>query len=649
MVSIRKKANKKSSGFPLRRKGRGQGGFNGDKEKVGLVAAGLCMCLFVAFLYNVAFSESSGEPSRAALESLRRTKRHPVLMETTEDNDASGNSGNGNNVDDPNHPPITHKKKIVPMGDGMNAIALDIISTLDCASVFADVEQEMKRERPYPIDDELSGDSQQQPGRDDNSRRDNSSNGRRRRRLQQHGDDGGFADFGSGGGDNVKKQKNEGGDDSVPEERWGDQVKGAARDNIDIDADPVKDEYGYDAAENMDKNYLDDFVLEKDDDYAYGHYLDPSAKHLFCLAATESPPAAVAKEIACDAGKRKRRTLLDLWSAARAQMSQDLLLSVLDLAREQNVWIQGKNYNIWTPKKDEGSRFMVTIFLDSKKDVDNGGLYGLEDALGPGKVFVDVGSCLGLTCLVINNKYPGTKIVSIEPASPNWLLQEINLRCNLPKKEFKKIKVVLAGVGTNTDDEDDLMAKLMWRPTSTTSTRSWTPADEHKPDDIELIVRLRKLKSILAEADVLPTPTHPHIHIDVMNLDCQGCEYNLVPALSEEEYEEIPTVIGNAHWGYIKPNKLPSSERGKITHQRMCQHENIARHTKECCAFPDLPVQSSIPGTVLQNHDSKNSESTVSDVVDDELCADFPEWAKEHYLNDIPDDFNWFELSSQGL
>jgi len=139
---------------------------------------------------------------------------------------------------------------------------------------------------------------------------------------------------------------------------------------------------------------------------------------------------------------------------------------------------------------------------------------------------------------------------------------------------------------------------------------------------------------------------------DVLNLDCQGCEYNVIPALSEEEYERIPTVTGGVHWGYIKPNKLPSSARGRTTHQRLCSHENIAKRTKECCAFPDLPVKSSVPGEILQKADDTKGgfppgESTVSDIIADGLCDNFPEWAKEHYLNDVIDDFNWFELSSQ--
>lgn len=619
MVSIRK-TKQTGSRFQLRRKGRRGGVY--DKEKVGLIVAGLCIGIFGVFLYSVAFSESSSVEPRGVLESLRKTKQHPVLVETTED-------GDGDALPDPNHPPVPHHRKIVPMGDGMNAIALDIVSTLDCVTLLEEAEKSIKQGYSFggdpfhdAMDDGIDGYGEQ----------------RQRRRLLQHGDDGGFADFGDNNKAEEQQQQpkeGEADDDFIPEEKWGDQAAGLGDQAAGGDQE-LNDGGG------VKHGAVDDYMGVGD---FYGGYFYPSAKHLFCLAASETPSEAITKEIKCDAGKKKRRTLLDLWSAARAQMSEELLLSVLDLAREQTETILGKSYNLWAPKGDEGLPYMVST-LNSHKDADNGGLDGLEESLGPGKIFIDVGSCLGLTCLVINRKYPGTKIVSLEPASPNWLLQELNLRCNLPKKELKKIKVILAGVGSNTDEEDDLMAKLMWRPSSTTSTRSWTPADEHKTRDVELTVRLRKLKSILAEADVI-RPTH----VDVMNLDCQGCEYNLIPALTKEEYEEIPTVMGEVHWGYINPSKLPSSERGKITHQRLCAHENIARGTKECCAFPDLTVKSSVPGEILQtDNDSKKfppRESTVSDVIAENMCDDFSEWAKDHYLNDVPDDFNWFELSSQ--
>lgn len=409
------------------------------------------------------------------------------------------------------------------------------------------------------------------------------------------------------------------------------------------DDDDVSEKWGALIEKEQDGSPLDDFA----DDYKFGGggaFVDLSAKHLLCIAAAENPPEVVTNKISCDGSKGKRKALLQFWSSARSQMSLDLMKKVLDLARESNQMIQGRYYNLWAPSGDDGLLYMVNT-LNSNENVDRGGLNGLEGALGPGKIFVDVGSCLGLTCLVVNNKYPGTKIISIEPASPNWLLQELNLRCNLSQREFKNITIMLEGVGKNNDEEDNMMSKIMWKPTTTTAARSWTPKAEYNKDvDEELIVRLRNLKSILAEANIV-APTH----IDVLNVDCQGCEYNMIPEMSTEEFEEIPTVTGQVHWGYIQSNKLPSSRRGSITHERLCGHENIARSTKECCAFPDTPVKSSTPGEVLEKNDDKEflpREITVSDVIADKLCDDFEEWTTKHLLNDVNDDFNWYELSS---
>jgi FkbM family methyltransferase len=353
----------------------------------------------------------------------------------------------------------------------------------------------------------------------------------------------------------------------------------------------------------------------------------------------QTPPSTITSELKCDAAGTKRQTLLDLWSAARSQMPEPLLLKVLDLAKENtDQALLGRDYHLWAPDNDDGLSYMLST-LNEENSVDHGGLHELHENLGVGKLFVDVGSCLGMMNLAVTHLYPGTKIVSLEPASPNWLLQELNLRCNLEHNDLLNIHVVLAGVGPNTPEEDNMMAKLMWRPTATTSTRAWTPATEGGIDNVELVVRLRRLKSILAEANVYGVP------IDVLNVDCEGCEYNLLPALTEEEFDAIPTVMGGLHWGYIPLNKLPSSERGRTTHERLCQHENIARTAKECCAFPNLPVKSSVPGEILVR-EKDNKSITVADVAGD-LCVDFENWALDHYLNDVPNDWGWMELTSQ--
>ena len=587
MVSVKK--SNRTTGFRLRRKGR-RGSC--DEESVGLVVAGLCFGVFLAFLYSVAFSDSTAEEGRKVPLALRKKLKHPKLMDTEADDGNVG--GNGGAVDSKGQLQRPHKKRVRPMGDGMNAIALDILNTLNCAKLFEELEDKAK----------MFGNNY--VGMDDHYLR---AEDPIHRRLQQEHEDGE-----EGSGDVPKKE---------------DQIPGLKGDNHN----PALDDDRY-------AQEFDDFEGD------FPEYGSISATHLFCMAASEieKTPENLKKNIKCDGAGEKRKSLLGLWSSARSQIGDvNLLKKVLDLATETSVNIMGKPYRIWYPYLDHGTTFLISA-LNSEKNADNGGLLGLEDVLGPGKTFVDVGSCLGLTCLAINQKYPGTKIVSVEPASPNWLLQEITLRCNLSHNELKNTSIILAGVGSNTDEEDSMMAKFMWRPTSISSARSWTPADEYQAEDVELVVKLRKLKSILAEADVEHTK-----HIDVLNLDCQGCEYNMVPALTREEFDEIPTVMGNIHWGYITPEKLPSSARGKTTHERLCQHENFARDKKECCAFPDVPVRSSVPGEVLQK-DSKEfpfKEITVSDVIDDGMCDDFPAWSDKHFLNDINDDFNWSELSSQ--
>jgi FkbM family methyltransferase len=595
MVSIRKA----KQGFHLRKRSSQS---QSDKEKIGLVVAGLCVGFLLVIIYNTSLVESG---PRVIPDALRKTKQHPVLMEETAEDSGTTNAGL-----DASQTSVRRKGR--PMPDAFNAIALDISETLDCEKLLEEAVSQLKS----------GGGGGNKGFMDDVAQVDADT---ARRRLQdvaaQHGDDGGFGDEQAGEAD----QNVAGGTgDDIPQEKWGEDPGGAG----------VNGGFG----ETDDIPKFDDFAGGD-----YGGWADLNAKHLFCLAASENPPEEVVKEMKCDATHSKRKTLLELWSAARPQIQDtNLFLKVLDLAREQMEEVLGSTYNIWAPSSDEGKRYVINT-LNSDKDADNGGIRGLDESLGPGKLFVDVGSCLGLTCLAVSRKYPGTKIVSIEPASPNWLLQQLNLRCNLSHDELRKVKVVLAGVGPNTEDEDSLMAKFMWRPVSTTSARAWSPAEEHKDEDIELMVRLRRLKSVMAEADVYGE------EINVLNLECQGCEYNLIPALSEDEFEAIPTIMAKVHWGYIPLKKLPSSARGETTHKRLCAHENVAKTTKECCDFPDLTVKSSVPGEVLMKEDKgfPPRESTVSDVIQEGLCDDFSTWAEVKYLHGIDEDFGWMELTSQ--
>jgi FkbM family methyltransferase len=664
MVSIRKA----KQGFQVRKRGgvggpggvmaavvggaTGVGGGGGgklsqtDKEKLGVqIMMGLCLTVLLLVVFfllpplsgsHLDYSENGLAPGGSGANGFNGFRKpHPnlVIPDDEEDKDPPNKKHdttladvaaaalNRNNVNG-QRPPRNKSKN-----DKFNAIALDIINTLDCDNIMAKAAKQMPG----------SGHRRGNSG-DANDKEFPQQHERRLMDQHQHGDDGGF------GKDNIEeaaKEMTETDDQATEEdsqeEKWGRAAVGNAPKRAWDDYRPAD----ADAATSSDS---EEGGMYEDDEYK--EYVPKlTAEHLFCLAAMESPPPAIVNAFKCEASTHRRRTLLDLWSAARSQiLDNELLKKILHLAQERSSqYLLQRIYNLWSPPGDTGFSYATSTLNKDQKEA----LTMLKSSLGENKLFVDVGSGMGLTTLAVSQLYPLTKIVSIEPASPNWLMQQLNLRCNLEKKELSKIKVVLAGLGPNTDEEDDMMAKLMWRASSTTSTRSWTPANEFGADDIELVVRLRKLKSILAEADIYVSS--PNM-MDVLNLDCQGCEYNFIPSLTDEEFDAIPNVMGNVHWGYIPVSKLPSSHRGRQTHERLCQHENIAKTTKECCSFLDTPVKSNVPGEVLYRDKGGNKPAeavSVSDVIREDLCLDYEKWSKDHYVDNVPDDFGWFELSSK--
>ena len=309
---------------------------------------------------------------------------------------------------------------------------------------------------------------------------------------------------------------------------------------------------------------------------------------------------------------------------------------MLDIATESERAIIDTNLHLWAPGLDTGLEYMVAHVNDKEKTVDHGGLYGIQN-LGPGHVFVDVGSCLGTTSLAISLLYPGTRIVSIEAAGPNWLMQEMNWRCNADELPTPPHAVLLGGVGPA--HEATVFAEMLWRGSQVTATRSWTPTSERQETDRDIPVQLEPWHALLVQAEIA------NQRVDVLNVDCAACEYNLIPAMTDKEFNSINTVMGGLHWGYIPRSKLPSSKRAKETHQRLCQHENFARTAKECCQFPDLPVISSFPGEAIVQDNNKYKSGTVIDVAG-ELCDDFHAWAIEKHVFDIDNDFGWFQITS---
>lgn len=125
---------------------------------------------------------------------------------------------------------------------------------------------------------------------------------------------------------------------------------------------------------------------------------------------------------------------------------------------------------------------------------------------------------------------------------------------------------------------------MEYRPWSTTSTRDWSPKSERDHRTIDITVHLKTLKMIFNEAKIaLDT------RMKIMKVDCEGCEYAVIPALTEPEFLRIDDMIGEIHWGYIGEANRPSLAVAHMTHHRMCQFKNFVDLALECCMYADRP------------------------------------------------------------
>jgi hypothetical protein len=60
------------------------------------------------------------------------------------------------------------------------------------------------------------------------------------------------------------------------------------------------------------------------------------------------------------------------------------------------------------------------------------------------------------------------------------------------------------------------------------------------------------MSTIFAEANIAPGT-----RIKILKLDCEGCEYAVVPAFTDEEFALVDDMIGEIHWGYMPAAKQP--------------------------------------------------------------------------------------------
>lgn len=330
-----------------------------------------------------------------------------------------------------------------------------------------------------------------------------------------------------------------------------------------------------------------------------------SAAGLFCWVANPQQEYGRTDYGAkCDAS---RTDLMKLFSQMRKTVNDDsVFVQAVQAAKSSDTLRVGRHENLklWIPAGDKG----VNQVLNELQRGEYGEFFNLllgEDGSVP--LFVDGGANLGFVSLLTALETDAT-IVAVEAASPTWVMNSLNFICNIPSERLATVHSVFAALG----DADDQILHLHWRPESTITVRGW---DSHVREQVRFTVPVHTLRTVLAAT---VGGDHP-MKIDVLKIDCEGCEYNVIPDLTEEEFNSVHTMIGEIHYGFIPTDRAPSKQRAKTTHQRLCRHSNFVQFAKECCMFPNEKI-------LHENIPIREAPGYAS------LCGDFAQWSGKGQL-----------------
>jgi len=247
----------------------------------------------------------------------------------------------------------------------------------------------------------------------------------------------------------------------------------------------------------------------------------------------------------------------------RCNISEDAVMSILRKSRSYTP--EKLSITLWSTGKDEGAEFVLREGV--------GDLYHLKEqgSRAAAGLALDLGSNLGAVTIQLSRLHPQWTIVAVEAMPITFLYQVVNLWLNVRHEMQRGVIVPTLHALSSVDGAT---VTMQFREDSTTSSRDWNPDSEDWRTTLNVSIQTISLPSLLHDVfpAILKFPP-----IDLLKIDCEGCEYDVIPALSEEHISSISHAVAETHYdGMLKNGRAgPPVSQVERTHQRLCQQWSV--------------------------------------------------------------------------
>lgn len=168
----------------------------------------------------------------------------------------------------------------------------------------------------------------------------------------------------------------------------------------------------------------------------------------------------------------------------------------------------------------------------------------------------------------------------MEAVPLTWVYQMVNIYSLLPPVYVASGRIVseLAALGADTSSTGEGgTLRLQYRPRTSTSSRDWNPDAKAGWTMCNITVQVVSLRTLLKRRLLSDQ------WITWLKMDCEGCEYQVVPDMTLAELHRIRSASGEFHVSHIaqwNPKMLPDFAKVERTVGAICP--KFSRPMSDC-------------------------------------------------------------------